>query len=171
MKIVPILVENLYACQYNGEAHNEYARIMDLWDDVLYLREYAQENNISDMRGFVMEVRTNARYIDDLIEHINKGHALLETFFRPLNDLESGTKVLSLQKGKRYQLRIYAIRLDVNLFIITGGAIKLVHKMKEHQDTQIELVKLNHVKTYLKNNFVFDSDSFYELMNENYEDE
>ena len=170
MKIIPTFVQNLYACQYEGEVHNEYARLMDMWTDVLYLREFAQENHISDMREFVNEIRANATYIDNLMERINAGNPQLESFFRPLNDLETGVKVLSLHKAKRYQLRIYAIKLDRNLFLITGGAIKLVHKMKEHKDTQLEKVKLESVKTYLKNNFVFDSDSFYELINEDYED-
>ena len=48
MKIVSIFGKKLYACQYNGQAHNEYARLMDLWADAFYLRGYAQENNISD---------------------------------------------------------------------------------------------------------------------------
>ena len=171
MKIVSIFGEKLYACQYDGQAHNEYARLMDLWADAFYLRGYAQENNISDIREFVRDIREDAKFIDDLMEKISKGNNALESFFRPLNDLEMGTKILSLQKGKRYKLRIYAIKLDENLFLITGGAIKLTHKMKEHNDTKVEKDKLELVKTYLKNNFIFDSDSFYELINEDYEDQ
>ena len=170
MKIVAIFAGKLYACQYDTQAFNEYARLMDTWADAIYLRDYAYENNISDIRGFVNEVRQDAKYVDGLIEEIIRGRSQLESFFKPLNDLETGIKILSLQKGKRYKLRIYAIKLDKNLFLITGGAIKLVHKMKEHEDTKMEKDKLERVKTYLKNNFVFDSDSFYEFYNENYED-
>ena len=171
MKIVAIFAEKLYACQYDKETLNEYARLMNLWTDVVYLRQYASQNYIADKWNFITEVMQDAKFIDNLIEEIIRDRAQLESFFRPLNDIETGVKILSFQKGKRYKLRVYAVKLDKNLFLITGGAIKLVHKMKEHLDTQIEKDKLEQVKIYLKNNFVFDGDSFYELINENYEDE
>ena len=103
-----------------------------------------------------------------MLTSIAKGNNLLrlEDFFVPLNDLETGTKTLSLRKGKRYKLRLYAVRIDENLFLITGGVIKIVHKMKEHPDTQREKQKLQTAKMYLQRNYVFDSDSFYELINE-----
>ena len=171
MKIVAIFAQNLYACQYDNETSNEYTRLMDRWADAIYLRDYAQENNISDVRGFVNETRQDAGYIQHLMANITTNNRRLESFFKPLNNLETGIRTLSLQKGRRYKLRIYAIKLDVNLFLITGGAIKLEFRMKDHPDTQREKGKLEDVKAYLKNNYVFDSDSFYELINENYENE
>ena len=38
--------------------------------------------------------------------------------------------------------------------------------MKEHPDTEREKQKLQTAKMYLQQNYVFDSDSFYELINE-----
>ena len=171
MKIIATFVKKLYACHYDGEAINEYARLMDLWGDTAYLSRYAYENNISDVRGFVKEIRENARYIDNLMEEIYVSNAPLSSFFKPLNNLETGIKMLSLQKGRRYRLRVYAIKIDENLFLITGGAIKLAFRMQDHRDTQKEKDKLDSVKAYLKRNNVFDNDSFHELINENYEDE
>ena len=170
MKIIAIFAEKLYACQYDNEGFNEYARLMNLWTNVVYLREYAKENKISDVLRFANEIREDAEFIQDLIATIGKRNAPLASFFKPLNNLETSIKVLSLQKGRRYRLRIYAIKLDENLFLITGGAIKLTFKMQDHPDTQNEKDKLDWVKTYLKRNHVFDNDSFYELINENYED-
>lgn len=171
MKIIPIFAEKLYAFQYAGEVANEYDRLMDLWSDNTYLRQYAKDNNIIEVRGFVNEISADAAYIQDLMEKTTKSNASFEDFFMPLNDLETGTRVLlSLRKGKRYKLRIYAIKVDINLLIITGGAIKLVHKMKEHKDTIKEKNKLEAAKAYFKRKDVFDNDSFYELINEDYED-
>jgi hypothetical protein len=172
MKIVAIFAENLYAFQYEGEASNEYYRLLDLWSDIVYLRQFAKENNITDFREFIRDIREDALYIDSLLTSIAKGGNLvrLEDFFVPLNDLETGLKTLSLRKGKRYKLRLYAVRIDENLFLITGGVIKIVHKMKDHPDTQKEKQKLQTAKMYLQRNYVFDSDSFYELINEDYED-
>lgn len=171
MKIISIFAERLYACQYDTEELNEFARLMDSWTDIVYLRHYARQNNIADMRGFVREIREDAAYIDDLMMEITQNNRSLESFFKPLNNLETGVRVLSLQKGRRYKLRIYAIKIDENLFLITGGVIKLEFRMKDHPDTQREKDKLEHIKAYLKRENVFDNDSFYELINENYENE
>ena len=170
MKIIPIFAEKLYAFQYNREAEDEYTRLRRLWIDVEYLRQYALQNNISDRRAFINEIRASAVYIADLVEDIIENKGKLEAFFKPLNNLESGIKVLSLQKGRRYKLRIYAIKIDENLFVITGGAIKLVFRMNEHEDTQREKMKLMTAKTFLQHESVFDNDSFYELINEDYDD-
>lgn len=97
----------------------------------------------------------------------------METFFQSLHNLERPGKVLSLQKGRRHKLsklRIYAIRIDENLFVITGGAIKLVLLMEDHPDTRAEKVKLEQAKDYFKKQDVFNDDSFYELLNDDFND-
>ena len=55
-------------------------------------------------------------------------------------------------------LRIYAIKLDDNVFLITGGAIKLTHLMEEREHTLEELKKMEQVRRYLIDNGVFDSE-------------
>ena len=165
MKIVPIFAEKLYALQYDGEAEDEYFRLLDLWTNSAYLRQYAKDNNISNIREFVDRIIADAEYIDDLMIRINRSNQSLESFFKTLWNLETGTRVLSLQKGRRNKLRIYAIKIDTNLFVITGGAIKLVLDMDVHEKNKLEVAK-----DYFKRNHVFDNDSFYELINEDYED-
>ena len=49
-------------------------------------------------------------------------------------------------------------------------AFDILEKLDDLGWTQKEKDKLDWVKTYLKRNHVFDNDSFYELINENYED-
>ena len=63
-------------------------------------------------------------------------------------------------------LRVYAIRLEPNVYIVTGGAIKLTRTMQERAHTIIELEKLNSCKEFLKANGVFDKDSFVEFTND-----
>ncbi len=169
MKIVTIFAEKLYTFHYPNETANEYDRLMELWTDVLYLREYAKKNSIADTTKFIRDIRNDAEYIQDLIEKMANNKGKLDTFFKPLDDLETRIKVLSLQKGKIRQsyLRLYAIKVDENLFVIVGGAIKLAYTMKEHPDTQHEKVKLERAKNYFQSEQVFDIDSFYELLMEN----
>jgi hypothetical protein len=158
VKIIPIFAEKLYAFQYAGEVEDEYTRLRRLWIDVEYLRQYAHQNNITDKKAFIEDIKTSAEHIADLVDEINENNNGFEAFFKPLNNLESGIKVLSLQKGRRYKLRIYAIKIDENLFVITGGAIKLVFRMDEHDDTKREKTKLELAKIFLQRSGVFDYD-------------
>ena len=61
---------------------------------------------------------------------------------------------------------IVAIKIDNNCFVITGGAIKFHHLNKDRPHTQKEMQKINRCRDYLKDNGVFDADSFYEFLNE-----
>ncbi len=164
MKIICIFAENLFAFHYHNEVDNEYNRLMELWTDVTYLRNYATKNNIDNIYGFINEILENAEQIQDLLENISKIQESYSIYFQPLQNSERN-KLLALQKGKikRNRLRYYAIKLDENCFVITGGAIKMSQTMQEHPDTERELRKLKRARAYLNKNGVFDEDSFYEL--------
>jgi hypothetical protein len=75
-------------------------------------------------------------------------------------------ELLLKQKSKRKWLRIYAIRIDENCFLVTGGAIKLTQTMNERKHTNEELVKLEKVRNYLNDNNVFDFDSLNDMKSE-----
>ena len=55
-------------------------------------------------------------------------------------------------------LRLYAIRIDHNTFVITGGGIKLVRTMQEDKLLEEELQKLKDTQQYLIENNLFDVD-------------
>ncbi len=70
-----------------------------------------------------------------------------------------------MQKSKaRYKkspwLRLYAIRIASDLFVITGGAIKLTKLMEEREHTQKELCKLDLVKNFLFDQGLLDKEDF-----------
>lgn len=97
----------------------------------------------------------------------------LDQLFKPLSQFD--TKIQELSRGKarnwdRLQhpswLRIYAIRLEPNVYVVTGGAIKLTATMQEREHTTIELKKLNQCRNYFFANDVFDKDSFMDLYKE-----
>lgn len=170
MKIVRIFADQLFAFQYDGEVDNEYDRLMELWTDMTFLKKYAQNNGISrkeDIMSFCNNILDDAGQIQDFLEDINQNKEPYGFYFEPLQ-ISEFSKILSLQKGKikENQLRYYAIKIDDNCFVITGGAIKMSQKMQEHPDTNNELIKLRNAKEYFKNIGIFDADSFYELLNE-----
>jgi hypothetical protein len=168
MKIVDIFTPTLFAFHYGGEADNEYDRLMDNWTDVSYLRNYAKNNSIDNVNQFVKDRLKDAEQIQDLLEEITTNKEPLEYYFRTLFDSESGIKTLSLQKGKivRNGIRLYAVKIDENCFVITGGAIKMSQTMQDHPDSNKELTKIKAAKVYLQANTIVDKDSFYELINE-----
>jgi hypothetical protein len=101
--------------------------------------------------------------LNEIAENTNKNWS---EFFKPLNNLEYGTTELSRQKGRKNYLRVYAIKIDKNCFVITGGTIKLHHINKDRPHTAKEMQKMEKCRDYLKFMGIADTDSFYELINE-----
>ena len=60
-------------------------------------------------------------------------------------------------------LRIYAVKIESNVYVITGGAIKLVHEMHESEDTAKELERLNNAQRELNIKGITDIDGLYIL--------
>jgi hypothetical protein len=108
------------------------------------------ENHQNDLAFFGLTVETaveetinEANFLDKLLWDISESNfRTLDAIFRPLNDLEFREVILSKQKAKRRWLRLYAVKIEPNYYVITGGSIKLTHTMKEREHTQNELSKL-----------------------------
>ncbi|MGO1596745.1 MAG: hypothetical protein ACTHXT_08600 [Sphingobacterium sp.] len=172
MKIVNIFVHRLFAFQYGGETDNEYDRLMDLWASAEYVYEFVKANKDDipenkSVKKVSEQILDDAILIDEtLIEITESVGRTLSQFFKPLHNQEYKVKVLSLQKGRESYLRMYAIRIDEDTFVITGGAIKFHHLMENRAHTKDELQKLSVAKDYLKNKGIFDEESFFEFLNE-----
>jgi hypothetical protein len=170
MKIVRIFADQLFAFHYSDETDNELYRLLSLWNDPSYLYQFIKQNKsdlpqnilISELMDLLID---NANDIDDVLNEISTNpHRVLEEFFQPLNNQEYHIVELSKQKGRKNYLRIYAIKIDNNCFVITGGAIKFHHLNKDRPHTRNEMIKLDKCRNYLKDNNVFDNDSFYEFL-------
>lgn len=61
-------------------------------------------------------------------------------------------------------IRLYAVRITPKMFIITGGGIKLVKEMKDNVALRNERQKLLAVRQYLKDEGLFDPESYQELI-------
>lgn len=172
MNIVRIFADQLFAFHYENEADNELRKLLKQWNDTSHLYQFVTQNkgdapkNVP-VQTLINQIIENAKDIDDTLNEISTGQSRsLEEFFKPLDNQEYHIVELSKQKGRKNYLRIYAIRIDRNCFVITGGAIKFHHLNNQRAHTQKEMEKINHCRDYLKANSVFDSDSFYEFLNE-----
>jgi hypothetical protein len=89
----------------------------------------------------------------------------LDRIFEPLDNYMDDSFSRNKAKGDRQKswLRIYALKIDDNLYVVTGGAIKLTRSMQEREHTSKELRKLERCRDYLRELGITDIEGFKEL--------
>ncbi len=162
--IFDIVKESLYSVRYDNEESDEFERLMNNWTDPEYLESFFETHKDdleSDFWGdisieeAILRTRKEAieleRKLIDLAE-LGKSnrYETLSTLFKPLHDMTTSIDEFEENKAKGGWLRIYAIRIDTNLFVISGGAIKLTRTMNEREHLLIELDKLELTKKFLQ---------------------
>lgn len=182
MELVPIFVdeiggvpEGLYAVRYIEGEPDEFERNFDLWNDIEYLTEFCSQNQDLLSTNFyhyetpleaVFDIIEEARLFEEglhklLEESFGGSGEKLQEVFKPLNNYEY--TIPSLQKSKvswksrkrkHPKLRIYAIRISPNLYVVTGGGIKLVESMSQSELLKEELRKIEKVKRWLKDHSI-----------------
>lgn len=162
----------LWAVKWAGEEENELHRILSLWNNAEYVYSFVKANKMDAPKGISAEMLSsliidNAKDIDDRLYHFSThANRSLSEFFRPLDNGEYRVVALSKQNARKNYLRLYAVKIDANCFLITGGAIKFHHLNKDRPHTQVEMQKLNNCKEYLKENGVFDAEDFNKYLKE-----
>ena len=166
--------QRLWAVRYEGEVDNCFNRLFSSWYDMNWLRSFFQENladlasffHITDVYEAVMETINQAKKLECLMLDI-RPDANLDVLFRHLENSRYWEMILGREKaygdsGSRQTswLRIYAIKIEPGVYLVTGGAIKLTATMKERSHTLAELAKMESVRNYLLDNGVFDLDGF-----------
>ena len=182
MKFVRIIPKynHLWAVKAPDEEVDELTLLFRKWNNAEYLLDFFMEN-FEDLRSFFKIERLD-QAIEDTFEDAGALEKLilefpytenLDELFKPLDITDTRMSELTREKARYWNrerhaswLRIYAIRLEPNVYVVTGGAIKLSRTMQEREHTALELDKLNRCKAFLKANGVFDQDSFVELTNE-----
>lgn len=173
MRIVAIFAPALYAfCLAEGDDRNALEIAMDHWNDIDWLKSFAEANDEPDVGAFVEHRLDEARRLDAWIDEVARGHGSFEALFRPLRDEEIEPKLFAPRKAKlghqrgipRCALRLYAVRIDQNVFAITGGAIKMSQAMQDHPNTMQALHDLNRARSYLQGEGIVNQAGFLELM-------
>lgn len=182
MKFVRIIPNHnhLWAVKSTNEEVDELTLLFRKWNNAEYLLDFFIEN-FEDLKSF-FKIERIAQAVEDTLEDAEALEELvldfpytehLDELFKPLDITDTRITELTREKARNWDrdrhpswLRIYAIRLEPNVYVVTGGAIKLSRTMQEREHTAFELDKLNRCKAYLKVSGVFDQDSFVELTNE-----
>ena len=181
MKIIDIFAHikgSLISVRFQENETDEFGKIFDDWTDVEYLFDFFNENindlnsgfygNISVEEAIERTIEEAEELEETILEISESGHKTnyetLQTLFKPLNN--NDYQIKDYEKTKAYGskrkswLRVYAIRIAPNTFVISGGAIKLTPTMNEREHLKKELRKLEIVKDYLIENDLFDENDF-----------
>lgn len=168
VNIFEIVQDSLLAVQFNYEKTDEFSIAFNTWNDVEYLEAFF-EDNIKDLNsGYfgnitveeaVFRTIEDAKKLESYIREIairgkeNPDFSLQNLVFTPLS--KSDTSIQHLKtKAYGYEdkswLRIYAIEIASNLYVVSGGAIKLTETMNTRKHLILELKKLDATIDFLK---------------------
>ena len=185
MKIVPIFAEEnkregLFSIHLKVENEDELTKCIYNWLlDPEYLQNFFTLH-LNDLNSGYYEktisIQQAINYTRNEAEHLLSnleelalsgtkiGNDNLSLAFQPLRNHEYNQIDLQQVKAKtqieKKWLRIYAIKIGPNTFIVTGGAIKLVGTMNERTHLLKEKQKLDDIKHYLKQEWILDQDDF-----------
>lgn len=182
MKFVRIIpyYNHLWAVKEEGKETDELSLLFRQWSNFNYLLDFFFAN-LNDLKNF-FRIEKISEAIRDTMEDAQELERLILDFpytekldglFHPLSLADNREHELTREKARNWGrtqhpswLRIYAIRIEPNVYIVTGGAIKLTATMQEREHTQKELDKMNACRDYLKQNGIFDQDSFEDFFEE-----
>ena len=174
---------SLYSVKYEHEDEDEFAKVFNEWSDVEFLGDFF-DTHIDDLQsGFYGNITSDeateitmeeSEELEDELLYIAEigktdDYNTLQILFKPLNNNEyritehQQTKVYGLEH--KSWLRIYAIRIAKNCFVVSSGAIKLTKDM-EREHLRKELKKLEITKQYLIDNGLFDEDNLENFIKE-----
>ena len=184
MKLVRIFADNdcLLSFQYDGNDTDEFSRLFDEWTDIEYLESFFT-GNVKDLQRpawlgisideAILRTRNEAiqsrKYLRKLIERpAEERIASFVKFFKPLETQQSRFDFLDKKKayGSSYPswLRMYALKIGDDMYLITGGTIKLTDRMDERVHTNKELRKIEACKDFLLEQGIIDESGVIELL-------
>ena len=171
---------HLWAVKDEDNETDELSLLFRQWSNFNYLLDFFFAN-LDDLQGF-FHIEKVSDAIKDTMEDAQELERLILDFpyteqldglFHPLSLADNRAHELTREKARNWDrrqhpswLRIYAIRIEPNVYIVTGGAIKLTATMQEREHTLVELARMEKVRRFLLDNDIADKDSFVDYLNE-----
>ena len=180
MEIISIFAPYLYSIQYDSQEEDEYTRLLYTeWNDVETLLAFMQENknvleenstwnSIKDpylaTKQVIQEAEELKQRFQELKENTqNSKQPDLDSHFKFLGGKYKYQYVLIPMKSYGYGspslLRIYAIKLGTNKYLITGGGIKLCNTIQESPGIKDHVLQnIDRVRSFLRENGIDEED-------------
>ncbi|MEX1212367.1 MAG: hypothetical protein WEA36_05955 [Balneolaceae bacterium] len=149
------------------EGISEFEHMFEVWTNPEALFEFFQAHQ-KDLSSSTTEEAVNRTIEDALaledrfLDTVENDTEQLQTLFKPLSNNQF--RLAGFQRSKAYGelrrswLRVYAIRVDEDNYIVTGGAIKLTRTMQDRPHTNDQLRRLTRMRDYLIENGFDDRD-------------
>lgn len=174
MEIDIIFDERLYSFRHQ-KRKNEYRRLLDQWNNPEYIFEFYEKNKKYfqdsffgsgyDVEKFSEDIESDLESLEGFLESVNNNKNVdIKHYFEPLSDKKKDIKILSLHKKKLKLLRLYALKITDDMFVITGGAIKITKKMQGHPITKEEFAKLEQAQKFLEHKGIENCETFFKLV-------
>jgi hypothetical protein len=182
LEIITIFAQDnpvLLSSKYEEDVKPEFEALFEKWQDVNYLFDFFNQNKADLKSGFYGNIEIEEAVLETLkdgnkleskirnlaIKSINGGEIGLDNMFQNLYPNERAVELI-LSKGygnnlhrNTSWLRIYAIKLESNCYVVTGGMIKLTNRMEVREHGRLELNKLKRTRDYLRENGLLDKES------------
>lgn len=181
VEIVEIYDKCLYSVVYDAAARNEYQRIMHQWHDLDFLDDFFNENACEFVAPFWQSSVLGNMSPEELSERVSDEAYELENHLKDISsntrrgvtpDLDSHFKPLGgkysyaheYMPAKSYGpyspslLRLYAIQIVSNCYVIVYGGIKLGDTIQNSPGLKDLFAKIDYVVDFLRSNGIIDSD-------------
>ena len=178
MDIIEIFKEHLYSIRYDKEKDDEFTRLFNNWNDMEYVATFFSENEKwllneiwsdtpdphSASSKVIYEANELRDMFDALIRNVEHGTKPdLDDHFHYLEgkykDVLEYIPMKSYGKGSPSFLRMYAIKMDSNCYLITGGGIKLADSIQNSPDLREHVLQnIDKVRRFLRENAILDSE-------------
>ncbi|MCC8118228.1 MAG: hypothetical protein LIP09_05700 [Bacteroidales bacterium] len=186
MRFVPIHNRNVFSVIFDNQENDEFHEAFKLWRDLDYLSEYFARNfellntsfwkeaglsteNIDDALDWVTTDALNLRQLIYKLSLNSKNGILpdLDRYFEPLDGQYSFVTSLIPSKGygvfRPSMIRLYAIKLDSNCYLVIHGGIKLTAIIADTPElNEVLFRKIDSVLEYFKRNGISDVDDLIE---------
>lgn len=178
MDIVTIYSPYIYSIQYDDKNDNEFDRLLDQWNDVNYVTQFMKENQeylktdiwqrTPEPEDAARQVMDEAEALENLFDELNKNatDGKKPDFDSHFKYLEGKYKYeLQWPPMKSYGtirpslLRMYAIKMKENVYLITGGGIKLSDTIQNSPVLKEHVIQdIDRVRSFLKENGIMDNE-------------
>lgn len=181
MTILEIFPPFIYSIRFSDDENDmdEYSKCMIQWQDTDQLESFFTKNQlaldpviwgeasdpeIAAVMAFDEAIDIESSF-QEMAENTRKGNKPdLDSMFHPLGgEYAYEWKLLPVKaygRNRPSYFRIYAIKLQANCYLITGGGIKIVGKMEESPELRAELSKIEKVRSFLKENGIETNEDF-----------
>jgi hypothetical protein len=182
VEIIKIYSPYIYSIKYDGQEENEFDRLFSEWSDVESIMNFMERNKNylkADFWKIKLEPEAATRRVLDEAEEMesifekldentrNGEYPDFDSHFYPLEGkykyLLEYQPMKSYGSGNQALLRIYAIKMGKNTYLITGGGIKLSDKIQNSPGLKEHVIQnIDRVRDWLKANGIMDSDDMNE---------